>query len=1427
METILRAFSEIALSLPRIDRLKDTFSNTSDLNQALALIYSDITDFHQRAYKIFRRKAWHFWFTFNWGLFEHRYKSILHRLSSHCDLLDKEAASIHYSEMKAFRLKRQQEDDVFEQQSHVQMAANVHRWLAVVDDDQEEQLHRFSDKRLSGSCDWILATDQVRSWIDDDEIDPVLWMTGIPGAGKSFLCSMIIDNLQCRKDLSIIYYFCGKRSGDDTTVSILRNLATQLLQMNTDLIPLVHQAFVQCLSHCSTPNVKRLLGQILPSVKSVRMVIDGIDECDHIVQLEVLKAIREMHKQGAGNCRTLICSRDTPRIQQTLMPKIHMKLGKQSHVGLPLYIEDKLEELQDYFGDIKPALLDAVKERLTAKAGGMFLWVRLVVAMLTQLTSEAEIEESLDYLPDGLEEAYASILANFHKLGSIERDRVMRILHWTCVAYRPVKIQEIADGIVLNAAQTRLDRTTRCRNPDRDIVRICAPILEKSDDGTVELVHFSAKEYLIDKRSGPFVNRMEAHLNIAVSCVVNLTTCLDLLPGYHAGLTEIDLESCVVQGYYGLHAYGHEYWAEHVLAFLTEADNSSDLVTEMASVLVKLSKAYKHHHQSNPMKCSSDKKTSVALTKLENQPVLYNFLACWQDFRSNLNEMLPDFDDVEAQQDWKLRSDETYFSSIELRLLEITERILAYKPDQLPSHIDANDFEIFTGRFYFTCRFGACNQSFSLLQARNAHEASHEPSFPCLQCDFAAKGFKSRKDLERHVQKYHMSIDDFSVPDVLDLETGNDHIGSNGNFRTPFGLPLQRNRCWNGRGRKVLKQGFEQALTKVGDELAALTLHKQQEMLNRSDKNEHTALSASDGSMDEILVSPSIARLWDRVEAQHYECLADFKDDLRVCLEGSSLPNMDESGIQAICNGEIESAMSKHPVFANFSPVKNDDNGKEFSRPEFTSSQLANSVSTERVPGGLDDSAPAPHTERNVYWSKPERSQLPELLEKYGRDFAQIAQILKTKTSEEVSHHFDDLVANDQPGLLVVAEQAETRLEQEQQLTNSQDNESKQHPDTDQANTEAHLSGDVSAASPPPVIPAPNAISALSESGPLDPAISGKALPLPHSIAIPRLQPSRVPQNVNDERPKAKRKPPRRYACNQCSEDRQSKVDFYDDFALRKHEARFHSATRKVWVCKDLSDDKAFLSKCKSCRKNREYTTKHYASKHLRKLHFSEEEPLDTVNKWMEEMSVPNPNARTTKSNAPTAEEPGSKRQKTEPPPPPPPRLMEPLPSIRSLNGPLPPFKLRDQASQRPDTTLLQSSAESRADADSAFAPMSANAPSDGFEADEDITFAPAYYGDFSQSSGPPLSFSNGYDPSTFAAPSSSDKPTLEYASGNVFDDSYEDQGIDNANWPASTYQGQGEDIDMDNNNTGNSFNDIDLFRPQEPYSRSRIDLEL
>jgi hypothetical protein len=67
----------------------------------------------------------------------------------------------------------------------------------------------------------------------------------------------------------------------------------------------------------------------------------------------------------------------------------------------------------------------------------------------------------------------------------------IRILGWMACSYRILKRYEILDGVAFDTSNTTLTPKTKVR---KDILDLCRPLIEDGPVGTVDFVHFSAKE---------------------------------------------------------------------------------------------------------------------------------------------------------------------------------------------------------------------------------------------------------------------------------------------------------------------------------------------------------------------------------------------------------------------------------------------------------------------------------------------------------------------------------------------------------------------------------------------------------------------------------------------------------------------------------------------------------------------------------------------------------------------------------------------------------------------------------------------------------------------------------------------------------------------------------------------------------------------
>lgn len=197
----MNAYARIAEALPRFDRFQTVFQCDANLQHALGMVYEDILEFHQCSYRFFKRGcqsfrylslqindlciiAWHVFFDSLWKDFEARFHGILARLVRHRDLVDKEASSIAIVEAQKWRIQHQLEVDQQERRRQDFLLQDSISWLEIQDRAQEDYLDKLSHRRQPGTCEWVLRNSHLASWMDNRDGEPLLWLKGIPGAGR-------------------------------------------------------------------------------------------------------------------------------------------------------------------------------------------------------------------------------------------------------------------------------------------------------------------------------------------------------------------------------------------------------------------------------------------------------------------------------------------------------------------------------------------------------------------------------------------------------------------------------------------------------------------------------------------------------------------------------------------------------------------------------------------------------------------------------------------------------------------------------------------------------------------------------------------------------------------------------------------------------------------------------------------------------------------------------------------------------------------------------------------------------------------------------------------------------------------------------------------------------------------------------------------
>ena len=188
--------------------------------------------------------------------------------------------------------------------------------------------------------------------------------------GKSTICSKIIEAVQEYNQAHVIYYFCNSYTDNKNLCNrILRSIIAQLLRANRDLASHICENFA---NKGLTPSIKQI-NQLLPEIvllcKSVRVVIDGLDECVEDVQRQLLEEILRLGRSKLS-CKVLISSREGGYIGKAMkrISSVHLREQERDlNKDIGKFVKHHLEELRESFDDRS---INDIEQRIVDKAQG-------------------------------------------------------------------------------------------------------------------------------------------------------------------------------------------------------------------------------------------------------------------------------------------------------------------------------------------------------------------------------------------------------------------------------------------------------------------------------------------------------------------------------------------------------------------------------------------------------------------------------------------------------------------------------------------------------------------------------------------------------------------------------------------------------------------------------------------------------------------------------------------------------------------------------------------------------------------------------------------------------------------------------------------------------------------------------------------------
>ena len=262
-----------------------------------------------------------------------------------------------------------------------EMHDKIRKWLAAP--DPSSNYNNALRKRHGGTGSWLTKNDVFRSWKQDPGSGSMLWLYGIPGCGKTILCSTILENIlqsyALTPNIAVLYFFFDFNDSDkQRPENMMRSLLSQLSLHCVKVPTVLEELYSSCLSGDRKPNFEAALKtfhQMATAFENTFIVLDALDECNQ--RPELLASIEELISWIDTNLRVLVTSRKEKDMEDSILPltKDQTRVCIQSalvNADICAYVYDQLQtnrKLQRW--QSKPEVQMEIESTLVRKANGM------------------------------------------------------------------------------------------------------------------------------------------------------------------------------------------------------------------------------------------------------------------------------------------------------------------------------------------------------------------------------------------------------------------------------------------------------------------------------------------------------------------------------------------------------------------------------------------------------------------------------------------------------------------------------------------------------------------------------------------------------------------------------------------------------------------------------------------------------------------------------------------------------------------------------------------------------------------------------------------------------------------------------------------------------------------------------------------------
>jgi Fungal N-terminal domain of STAND proteins/NACHT domain len=238
--------------------------------------------------------------------------------------------------------------------------------------DPSTNHHSACEKHEPNTGGWFLESKQFKNWTNNS--NATLWLYGIPGAGKTVLCSTAIEHVValCRDSghRYAYFYFDFNDPDKQTVEGMLRWVVKRLCHYHPTQLPAsVEELYKQCDDGSHQPGTESLMKALLSLLAEPNrafLILDALDECSERIKL--LDIITRL-----VNANLLLVSRPEIDIKDGLAECVDISIismqGDGNDKDIEIYVKKNIESLKRWQSKLE--IRQEIQDVLVKKAKGM------------------------------------------------------------------------------------------------------------------------------------------------------------------------------------------------------------------------------------------------------------------------------------------------------------------------------------------------------------------------------------------------------------------------------------------------------------------------------------------------------------------------------------------------------------------------------------------------------------------------------------------------------------------------------------------------------------------------------------------------------------------------------------------------------------------------------------------------------------------------------------------------------------------------------------------------------------------------------------------------------------------------------------------------------------------------------------------------